>query len=73
MLEKGKFDVISEVDFPDEKFITKGRLRYSIKPVLNVARFGSPEMIGGDILRADGFDFDDVGNLLYFPGRDCYI
>ena len=30
-------------------------------------------MIGGDILRAEGFDFDYVGNLLYFPARDCFI
>ena len=73
MLEKGKFDVTTEVDFPIEKFQTKGRLKYSVLPCLNVARFGTPQMIGGDILRVESFDFDAVGNLLYFPGRDCFL
>ena len=63
----------TEIDFPEEKFMTKGSPRYSIKPCLNVARFGHRDMIGGDILRAEGFDFDEVGNILYFPARDCYI
>ena len=57
LLENTKFDVTSHVDFPDEKFLTKGSPRYSISPCLNVARFGNPDMIGGDILRAEGFDF----------------
>ena len=73
MLEKGNFDVTTYIEFPDEKFLTKGSPRYSIAPCLNVARFGSPDMIGGDILRAEGIDFEEIGNILYFPGRDCYI
>ena len=30
-------------------------------------------MIGDDIYSDDGLDFDEVSNLLYLPGRDCYI
>ena len=41
MLEQAKFDVTSEIDFPNEKFVNKGRIVLSVKPVLNIARYGT--------------------------------
>ena len=69
MLEKGKFDVTTYFEFPDEKFLQKGYLMYSIAPCLNVAKYGNPGMI----LRSKGFDFEEIGNIHYFPRQDCYI